>query len=76
MFPVHLVLKVTPFPRFLRSEVACKAKVTARGESGIRGDGYTGLVIADASVSFIKGGTGGKSSSSKGALVGGHLHLD
>ena len=46
------------------------------GGSGIRGDGYTGVTIAEAALSFINGGTGGKGPSSNGGFGGGSFALN
>ena len=48
-------------------------KLVAGGGSGIRGDGYTGLggPFAEAALSFINGGTGGKSDLANGGFGGG-----
>ena len=51
-------------------------KLVAGGGSGIRGDGYTGLTIAEAAQSFINGGTGGKGPSSSGGFGGGSFALE
>ena len=52
-------------------------KLVAGGGAGIRGDGYTGLGVGftEAALSFINGGTGGKSPSSKGGFGGGSFAL-
>ena len=49
-------------------------KLAAGGGSGIRGDGYTGpsVIVAEAALSFINGGTGGKSN---GGFGGGSFAL-
>ena len=53
-------------------------KLADGGGSGIRGDGYTGLsvIVAEAALSFIKGGTGGKGPSSNGGFGGGSFALN
>ena len=53
-------------------------KLAAGGGSGMRGDGYTGLgvVVAEAALSFVNGGTGGKGPSSNGGFGGGSFALN
>ena len=51
-------------------------KLATGGGSGIHGDGYTGVVFAEAALSFINGGTGGKVQHLTGALVGVHFRLN
>ena len=47
------------------------SNLPAGGGAGIRGDGYTRMAIAEAALSFINGGTGGKSELSNGGFGGG-----
>ena len=51
-------------------------KLATGGGSGIHGDGYTGVAIAEAALSFINGGTGGKSFSSNGGFGGGSFAFE
>ena len=51
-------------------------KLVAGGGAGIRGDGYTRVAIAEAALSFINGGTGGKSPPSHGGFGGGSFAFE
>ncbi|XP_044182558.1 leukocyte tyrosine kinase receptor-like [Acropora millepora] len=51
-------------------------KLAAGGGAGIRGDGYTSVAITEAALSFINGGTGGKSPSGSGGFGGGSFAFD
>ena len=51
-------------------------RLVAGGGAGIRGDGYTTVTIAEAALSFINGGTGGKGPSSSGGFGGGSFALE